>query len=94
MRWRRKRMDLAERLRPYVKPWPLPEPMVDADPIRIFLIRWMIETGDPADVVARGFDLDRREIESILNRKVSFISTAHDHELRVKLDLHQHEPDR
>ena len=54
MRWRRKRVDLAERLRPYVDVGPPPEPMVDADPIRMFLHRWMIETGDPIEVVARG----------------------------------------
>lgn len=56
LRWRRRR-DLAERLRPYLPDRITPEPMVDADPIRMFLYRWMIETGDPIDVVAKGFGL-------------------------------------
>lgn len=56
LRWCRRR-DLAERLRPYLPDRITPEPMVDADPIRMFLYRWMIETGDPIEVVAKGFDL-------------------------------------
>ena len=55
--WRGRR-NLAERLRPYVRPLPRSEPMVSADPIRMFLYRWMSETGDPVEVVAKGFDLD------------------------------------
>ena len=55
--WRRRR-DLADRLRPYVAKAEPNEPMVDADSVRMFLYRWMIETGDPIDVVARGFDID------------------------------------
>ena len=69
MRWRRKRADLAERLRPYVNPGPPPEPMVDADPIRMFLYRWMIETGDPIDVVARGFDVEPELLRDIADRR-------------------------
>ena len=65
---RRTRRDLADRLRPYV-PLTVPnEPMVDADPIRMFLFRWMIETGDPIDVVARGFDIDEVVASAILSR--------------------------
>ncbi len=68
MRRRRERMDLAERLRPYVKQHRvLSEPLVDADPIRIFLLRWMIETGDPIEVVAKGFDLDVEVLSGILS---------------------------
>lgn len=64
MRWRRKRTDLAERLRPYLDTSPSTEPMVDADPIR--MLRWMIETGDPIEVVAKGFDLDEQLLTDIL----------------------------
>lgn len=70
MKWRRKRINLAERLRPYVDPGPPQEPMVDADPIRMFLFRWMIETGDPIDVVARGFDVDVRLLRDIADRRL------------------------
>ncbi len=69
LRWRRRR-DLAERLRPYLPDRITPEPMVDADPIRMFLYRWMIETGDPIEVVGRGFQLDERLVEDILSRKI------------------------
>lgn len=73
MRWRRKRVDLAERLRPYVDVGPPPEPMVDADPIRMFLYRWLIETGDPIEVVARGFDVDVQLLSDILDRRVGWL---------------------
>ena len=66
LRWRRRR-DLAERLRPYLPDRITPEPMVDADPIRMFLYRWMIETGDPIEVVAKGFDLDARLIDALVS---------------------------
>ena len=67
MRLRRKTTGLVGRLRPYVDGGPPPEPMVSADPIRMFLYRWMIETGDPIEVVARGFDLDVREVWEIVS---------------------------
>ncbi|MEM7093696.1 MAG: hypothetical protein AAF567_11895 [Actinomycetota bacterium] len=72
LRWRRRR-DLAERLRPYVPERIAPEPMVDADPIRMFLHRWMIETGDPIDVVARGFGIDEQLLIQIVDRDVRFL---------------------
>jgi len=65
MRLRRRRTGQADRLRPYVDPGPAAEPMVSADAIRMFLYRWMIETGDPIEVVARGFDLDVTEVGEI-----------------------------
>ena len=67
--WRRQR-DLAHRLGPYVPSAEPSDPMVDADPIRMFLFRWMIETGDPTDVVAKGFDLDLELVSGILSRRV------------------------
>ena len=66
LRWR-KRRDLAERLRPYLASAQPSEPMVDADPIRMFLFRWMIETGDPIEVVAKGFDLDAELLAAVLS---------------------------
>ncbi len=67
MRLRRKRLSLVDRLRPYLDPGPAPEPMVSADPIRMFLYRWMIETGDPIEVVAKGFDLDLSEVIELVS---------------------------
>jgi len=69
-------MDLAERLKPYVDVGPPAEPMVDADPIRMFLIRWMIETGDPIEVVSKGFGLDRELLEEVANKTVQHLSAA------------------
>lgn len=67
MRLRRKRVDLVDRLRPYGDGGEPPEPMVSADPIRMFLYQWMIETGDPIEVVATGFDVDVELISAIVN---------------------------
>lgn len=67
LRWRRQR-DLADRLRPYVAPAEAIEPMMDADPIRMFRFRWLIETGDPLEVVATGFGLDAQLITDLLDR--------------------------
>jgi len=40
--------------------------MVSADPIRMFLYRWMIETGDPVELMAKGFDVDATTICELL----------------------------
>ena len=87
MRWRRKRMDLAERLWPYVNPGPPPEPMVDADPIRMFLFRWMIETGDPIDVVARGFDVDVELLRDVVDRRLMRIPESQARTLAGRLGV-------
>lgn len=88
MRWRRNRRDLVERLRPY---WEqhrtLPEPMVDVDPIRMFIFRWMIETGDSIEVVARGFDADALLLGEILDRRVKSLSRRRAIDLCQKLGL-------
>ncbi len=76
MRLRRKRTSLVDRLRPYLDPGPPPEPMVSADPIRMFLYRWMIETGDPIEVVARGFDIDAREASALVLGERRWISNS------------------
>lgn len=91
MRWRRKRMNLAERLRPYVEQHRvLSEPVVDADPIRMFLFRWMIETGDPIEVVAEGFDVDPELLSGILDRTTRRLPTSLDAEVRKRLDIDEH----
>jgi len=59
--------------------------MVDADPIRIFLIRWMIETGDPIEVVARGFDLDAVLIHDIVSGETRWLSFRDESVIRGKL---------
>lgn len=41
--------------------------MVSVDPIRMFLYRWMIETGDPIEVVAKGFDVDEGIARSVIS---------------------------
>ena len=86
LRWRRRR-DLAERLRPYLPERIAAEPMVDADPIRMFLYRWMIETGDPIDVVAKGFDIDAAFVESIVSGRTRSVSNACALHLRARLGL-------
>ncbi len=87
MRLRRRRLGLAERLRPYVDVGPVPEPMVDVDPIRMFLFRWLIETGDSIEVVARGFDLDLDLLTSLLDRRVRSISRGRATEIRHRLGM-------
>jgi len=87
MRWRRKRIDLVERLRPYVNTWPPLEPMVDADPIRIFLIRWMAETGDSIEVVARGFDIEPQVLGEVLGRRLRHLPEPQAVELRRRMGL-------
>jgi len=81
-------MDLAERLRPYVKQHRvLSEPMVDADPIRMFLFRRMIETGDSVEVVARGFDADPQLLADIHARRVRCLSLSQATALATHLGL-------
>ncbi len=87
-RWRRRR-DLAERLRPYLQDRITAEPMVDADPIRLFLYRWMIETGDPVEVVGRGFQLDPQLLEDILERKTRALRRRVWDDIASKLGVHR-----
>jgi len=56
--------------------------MVSADPIRMFLYRWMIETGDPVEVIARGFDLDLGLVSGLLTGRISSLPTQD--ALRIK----------
>ncbi len=86
--WRR-RCNLVERLRPYVQPMPLSEPMASADPLRMFLYRWMIETGDPVEVIVAGFDLDLLELQKLLNREILALTETTDRVLRRKVGLTQ-----
>ncbi len=85
--WRRR--DLAERLRPYLPVREPIEPMVDADPIRMFLVRWMIETGDPIYLVAQGFGLSVDELQrALVHRQLSFCDF---YRLATRLSLTEHE---
>ena len=84
--WRRRR-DLAERLRPYVRPLQPSEPLVSADEIRMFLYRWMIETGDPVEVIAKGFDLDAAVVAEILDGRVTRLRAEDLASLKHKLSL-------
>ena len=84
--WRRCR-NLAERLQPYVRPLPTPEPMVSADPIRMFLYRWMIETGDSVDVIAKGFDIDVALTRQLLDGSVRRLQLQRSVELEAALGL-------
>ena len=86
--WRRRR-NLAERLRPYIRPLPLTEPMVSADPIRMFLYRWMIETGDPVEVIAKGFDLDVGWVADLIGGQIAGVGSVDFVELCSKLSLRQ-----
>ncbi len=86
LRWRGRR-DLAERLRPYLPDRIHAEPMVDADPIRMFLYRWMIETGDPIEVVAKGFALDQELLDAIARRDRLKLKRSEAGELARRLGL-------
>lgn len=50
--------------------------MVSADPIRMFLYRWMIETGDPVEVIAKGFDLEVVMVAEILGGRITRLRAA------------------
>ncbi len=84
--WRTRR-NLAERLRPYVRPLQPSEPMVAADPIRTFLYRWMIETGDSVEVIAKGFDLDPGLVAAILSGQVRWFTATEERRMRVFLAI-------
>ena len=85
--WRRRR-NLAERLRPYVQQHLVhTEPMVDVDPIRMFLYRWMIETGDSVDVIAKGFDIDVALTQHLLDGSVRRLQRQRSVELEAALGL-------
>ena len=86
VRWRRRR-DLAERLRPYLPDGITSEPVVDADPIRMFLYRWMIETGDPIEVVAQGFDLPVDQVDAIIQRRTPRLGRSEASAIKAKLGL-------
>ncbi len=87
MRRRRPRIRLVGRLRPYVDAGPPTEPMVSADPIRMFLYRWMIETGDPVAVVAEGFALDRDQVVNLLSGELRHLTYSEAVRLCVRLQL-------
>lgn len=80
-------MRLADRLEPYADSGPPPEPMVSADPIRMFLYRWMIETGDPIEVVARGFCLDLDQVKQLVSGSIRAVGAAEAADLRSRLGL-------
>ena len=81
-------MDLADRLRPYVEQYRvLGEPMVDADPIRVFLIRWMVETGDPIELVAKGFALEPWLVQEILEGSLRRVREPVAEELIARLGM-------
>ena len=84
--WRRRR-NLAKRLRLYVRSLAPIEPVVSADLIRMFLYRWMIETGDPVEVIAKGFDLDAELVTGVLSGRVRCFSVAEECRLRVLLAI-------
>ena len=85
--WRRRR-NLAERLRPYVHQHLAHiEPMVDVDPIRMFLFRWMIETGHPVEVIAKGFDIDVALTRRLLNGSVRRLPRHRSVEIEAALGL-------
>ena len=86
LQWRR-RQGLADRLRPFVATADPEEPMVDADPIRMFLFRWMIETGDPFEVVATGFDLDEGLVERVVTGQVRRLAPETARQLRLRLGI-------
>ncbi len=87
MRLRRSKRSLVDRLRPYVDTGPSPAPMVSADPIRMFLYRWMIETGDPVEVVAKGFALGRDQVVDLLSGELRYLTYSEAARLCGRLQL-------
>jgi len=65
----------------------LSEPLVDVDLIRMFLIRWIIETGDPIEIVAKGFDLEAVLLDDLLGRRVRYLPKQQVAELAARLGL-------
>ena len=78
---------MVQRLRPYAAPSSVPERMVSADPIRMFLYRWIIETGDPIEVVAKGFDVDLEQAKQLLSGSIRVVGAAEATNLRSRLGL-------
>jgi len=87
MRLQRRRTSLVDRLRPYVDTGPPPEPMVSADPIRMFLYRWMIETGDPIEVVAKGFGLDEELVAATISGDSALLTETAERRIRRCLGM-------
>jgi len=61
--------------------------MVSADPIRMFLYRWIIETGDPIEVVAKGFDVDLEQAKQLLSGSIRAVGAAEATDLRNRMGL-------
>lgn len=62
-----RRRDLVERLAPFVQPIdPAPVRLVSVQPIRWWLDGWAAATGDPPEVIARGFGLDGSVIDALM----------------------------
>lgn len=61
--------------------------MVSADPIQMFLFRWMMETGDPVEVIAKGFNVDEKMVCELLSGKRTRITKQEAILLRSRLSL-------
>jgi len=53
----------------------------------MFLYRWMIETGDPIEVIAKGFDLDAVRVVEILDGQITRLRADDMANLKRKLSL-------
>lgn len=53
----------------------LPE-RLPSRPLRNWLLAWHIHTGDPAEVIAKGFDLDPAVVTDFLTGEVSLMLTG------------------
>jgi len=87
MTLRRQMRNLGDRRRRPVDESRSSDGMVSADPIRMFLHRWIIETGDPVEIIAKGFGLDQSEVSEILSGNRSRIRGRDDRRLRERLGL-------
>ena len=47
-------------------------------PLRNWFLAWHIHTGDPADVIAKGFDLDPVLVADLLSGEVPLMLPAHE----------------
>lgn len=87
-----RRRDLAERLAPYVQPATAVlglqrATVVSAEPIRRWLEGWGAATGDPFDVIARGFGLDQDLVRDLLDEEVRVLATIEDCRIRLALGM-------
>ena len=84
----RRRRDLVERLAPYVQAvGPEPELLISVEPIRWWLEGWAAATGDPPEVIARGFGLGSDFVTALFAGRVRGLSRSDAADVCRSLDV-------